>query len=141
MKSNAILERVYLGDRTLGSIYIDGKLMCKTLELPWKDNKRRISCIPEGDYQVTKEQPIPANDPSGRRERKYIHFRIHNVSRRDGILIHRGTKPPHSKGCIVVGMSFTSSSLPELVDSKTALDLLANVLPEGFILTIKSKGA
>lgn len=139
---NAVIERVKLSDRTLGSWYVNGKLICKTLELPWKDNKRRISCIPNGKYQVTKEPPIPKDDPSGRKYRPYPHFRIHGVPNRSGILVHRGRKPPHSAGCILVGLNFTgfSTATPELEYSKEALQQLVDIMPDGFILEIKDKG-
>src|SRR5574339_383707 len=87
-----LLERVYLETETLGSIYDShGVLICKTMELPWKDNQNNISCIPEGLYELTKEPPIPANDPLVRRQRDYGHFRFKNVPKRRGVLIHKIT--------------------------------------------------
>lgn len=37
---------------TLGELSVDGKKW-KTIELPWKDNKNNVSCIPAGTYKVT----------------------------------------------------------------------------------------
>ena len=43
------LVRVTTGmDGTFGVLIKDGVPLCVTLELPWRDNERSISCIPEG---------------------------------------------------------------------------------------------
>ena len=131
---NYILERVELTDRVLGSIYgPDGAMIAKSLELPNKENKRAISCIPYGTYEVIKQQPKP--------DRPYVYFRLPNVPGRSGILIHRGTKPAHSKGCILVASRFTNieTSEPELADSTIKLDWMAKNLPDQFTLTIRKK--
>ncbi len=129
-----ILERVYLPTRTLGSIYSpDGKIVCKTLELPWKENKKSVSCIPEGTY-LTMLQPPKA-------DRKYFYFRLPVVPGRSGILIHRGTNPTHSKGCILVASRFTNVETmePILEDSTTKLTWMTQNLPANFHLTIRKK--
>lgn len=144
-----LLDRVYLADRTLGSIYSpQGGLICKTLELPWLENKRSVSCIPEGKYRVTKEKPIPHDDPNtdedesgGRIYRPYWHFRLHGVPGRSGILIHRGNNPTHSQGCILVGARFGdfNTSLPTLEDSGKKLQWMTDNLPDEFDLLIEKK--
>lgn len=49
------LCRNYFGNGTNGLLYDEeGELVCKTIELPWKDNERRVSCIPEGTYGLVK---------------------------------------------------------------------------------------
>lgn len=135
------IERVYLPDRTLGSLYRDNEVIAKTLELPWLENKRAISCIPEGIYLTTKEPPIPVDDPWGRKERPYWHFRIHNVPGRSGILIHRGTEPQHSKGCILCASRFRNinTSKPSLEESAKKLQWLVDNLPDEFMLVIRPK--
>lgn len=135
------LERVYLHDRTLGSFYWKDQVIAKTLELPWRDNKRAISCILEGIFRVTKEQPIPPNDPWGRKERPYWHFRVHNVPNRSGILIHKGVKPEHSKGCILPGTRFAdaNTSAPVLESSGIKLQWMVDNLPQEFELEIITK--
>jgi hypothetical protein len=128
------LERVYLSDRTLGSLYDDkGEMIAKTLELPWKNNSRSVSCIPEGKYKVIKEPP--------KADRPYVYFRVLNVPGRSGILIHRGVKPIHSKGCILVGSRFAevNSNQPILESSTVKMDWLAKNLPDSFELEITKK--
>jgi len=144
-----LLDRAYLPDRTLGSIYSpQGGLICKTLELPWLENKRSISCIPEGKYRVTKEKPIPKDDPNtetdesgGRHERPYWHFRVHGVKDRSGILIHRGTNPHHSQGCLLVGARFGNfdGAFPTLEDSGKKLQWMTDNMPDEFNLLVEAK--
>ena len=33
---------------------MEGRFICNTIELPWKNNKKRVSCIPEGKYLLRK---------------------------------------------------------------------------------------
>lgn len=144
-----LLERVYLEDRTLGSIYgPNAGIICKTLELAWRDNQRSISCIPEGKYLVTYSGPVLADDPTteedesgGRHPRPYGHYIIHNVPKRSGILIHRGKTPEWSLGCVTVGGRFGNfhTSEPTLEDSAAKLEWMVNNLPKKFYLLIESK--
>ena len=32
---------------TMGQLFLNGELFCDTLENPWKNNQRNISCIPK----------------------------------------------------------------------------------------------
>lgn len=143
------MKRVYLKDRTLGSIYMpDETLICKTLELPWLENKRKISCIMEGKYLVTYSDPVQGDDPNtpedesgGRQYRPYAHYIVHNVPGRSGILIHRGRTPAWSLGCITVGGRFGNYNTPEptLEDSAEKLRWMVNTLPKKFWLQIEEK--
>jgi len=124
----------------IGSFQIKGQEICKTLELPWKNNARSISCIPLGTYNVTKEPPIPANDIHGRKERPYWHFRFHNVPGRSGVLIHKITYVSGLKGCVGTGFAtkdLNGDGLPDMIRSGDALAELVKVLPDQFKLTIE----
>ncbi len=48
------LKREYFQDGTNGEIYLDKEKICSSIELPWKENQKQISCIPEGRYQLKK---------------------------------------------------------------------------------------
>lgn len=48
------LRREYYPDGTNGTIALNGITICATIELPWKNNCARVSCIPEGRYPVVK---------------------------------------------------------------------------------------
>jgi hypothetical protein len=128
------LLRSYTEKQTPGGIYIDGKEVVKTLELPWKNNKKNISCIPEGSYTVRKRP--------GHEKRPYEHFHIMNVPGRAWILIHPGTYVWNVLGCIMPGLEFADLNRDGLVDvihSKTALKKLLELLPGEFTLTIEPK--
>lgn len=128
------IERVYLPTETLGSLYVDGKFMCKTMELPWKNNQRSISCIPEGEYDVIKQYP--------KDDRPYMYFRLPKVEGRSGILIHRITYVSGLKGCIGVGKEFkdlNNDGVPDIIRSGEALEELINLLPDSFKITIRKK--
>jgi hypothetical protein len=43
---------LHLPDRTIGVFNLPSGKEVYTLELPYKDNKRRVSCIPTGEYVV-----------------------------------------------------------------------------------------
>ncbi|HCY83424.1 MAG TPA: hypothetical protein DHV22_18475, partial [Xanthomarina gelatinilytica] len=47
-----VLHRAYFEEGTNGALFNSGRFLCHTIELPWNDNKRNISCIPEGVYKV-----------------------------------------------------------------------------------------
>ncbi|MGV9003282.1 DUF5675 family protein [Flavobacterium sp.] len=48
------LERTYFPDGTNGKLVCEGKLICYTIELPWKNNEKKVSCIPKGKYFIKK---------------------------------------------------------------------------------------
>ena len=98
---------------------------CDTLELPYLENKRRISSVLPGTYEATKRlTPHSAF--------AYEHIHVLEVPWRNWILIHRGNRPEHTKGCILVGDRLDD----QLVNSKEALDKLLEVLPDQFDVTI-----
>ena len=79
-----------------------GGFECWTLELPWKDNRPQVSCIPAGEYLTA-----PWNSRKWPRT-----YHITNVPGRTAILMHTGnvagdkTIPgfkSHVLGCILLG--------------------------------------
>ena len=73
-----VLTRTYFPEGTQGVLEWNGTLVCYTIELPWLDNQRRISCISEGGYVLQK-----------RFSPKFKwHLHLKNVPGRDFILIH-----------------------------------------------------
>ena len=73
-----LLNRTYFPEGTQGALEWNGTLVCYTIELPWLQNQRRISCIPEGEYVLQK-----------RFSPKFKwHIHLQNVPGRDFILIH-----------------------------------------------------
>lgn len=128
-----LIERVYLPTETLGSWYVDGIMICKTMELPWKGNQRGISCIPERIYDVIREEESPLH--------KYPHFRILDVPDRDGILVHKITFVSGLKGCIGVGefKDLNGDNVPDMINSGINLQKLYDMMPNIFQLEIRKK--
>ena len=79
MSKTITLCRTYHPAGTNGFLYDpDGELLCLTIELPWRNNLVRESCIPEGTYPLTK-----------RYSQKFKHhILINDVPDRSLILIH-----------------------------------------------------
>ncbi|MFY7963518.1 MAG: DUF5675 family protein [Chitinophagaceae bacterium] len=86
-----VLLRNYCTNGTNGNLYFNGDGLCQTIELPWKNNERKVSCIPEGRYELIK-----------RYSPKYKwHLQVCNVPNRDLILIHPfNDAQKESMGCI-----------------------------------------
>ena len=96
-KANLLLIRDAFTDKsTIGKLYFDGEFYGHTLELAWKDNEKRVSCIPKGVYEVKKRH-------TEKSKYKYEHLHILDVPNRDLVLLHIGNYPKNSKGCILLG--------------------------------------
>ena len=118
-----------MDDCTLG-ILTYGDFKCFTLELPWKNNERNVSCIPRAlGYKGEKHQS-PANGPV---------IAINNVLNRTYIQIHSANFLRQLKGCIAVGDSIKfldGDSLPDVTNSKNTLKALLAVLPDNFMIEV-----
>ena len=101
------LYRAYLPDdsATLGKLILPGGWSCYTLEPPWKNNERGISCIPEGVYPVRRRQsPVVERASAGVFE---IGWEICDVPERDFIMFHPGNwVKKDTEGCPLVGRDF-----------------------------------
>ena len=108
--------------------------MCDTLENPWLDNQRNISCIPEGEYKVRLRL---ARESASR---DYLHLLVQDVPNRDWILFHRGNTAKDTSGCILVGLG---SQQDFVSNSVLAMDLLIKEVihlgGENINLIIKNK--
>ncbi len=128
------IHTISLPTETLGSLFVDGVMICKTMELPWRDNKKSVSCIPAGTYTVMKQEP--------KEGRNYPYFRFKKVPGRGGILIHKISYVSGLKGCIGVGKEFkdlNNDGTPDIIRSGEALQELIDLLPDEFELTIIRK--
>lgn len=128
------LKRTYFPAGCNGSIYRGDIFICHTIELPWKDNERRTSCIPEGRYELQK-----------RYSPKFKwHLIIKGVPGRSVILIHPANDAMKElKGCIAPVCELTGEGKGLL--SKNALTRLIAVVYAAFakeqtvFITIKSE--
>ncbi len=123
------IKRWYHKDCTLGRLAVGG-FQCFTLELPWLENQRGISCIPRGTYKAFKRQS-PKNG-------LVVEFR--NVPDRSNIQIHSGNYTRQIEGCVLVGSSIAfldGDSVPDVANSKVTLDKLLALLPDEFEVAIE----
>lgn len=97
---------------------------CCTLELPWKDNERQISCIPTGTYKGTK-----------RTSPKYgLHIHILDVPDRDWILVHQANFVRQLRGCVAVGkkhIDIDGDGSRDVTASRDTMKELMTHIPDG----------
>tara|TARA_B100000902_G_C27303377_1_gene914071 strand:- start:1906 stop:2388 length:483 start_codon:yes stop_codon:yes gene_type:complete len=129
-----ILRDTFSDESTIGELFLNGERFCDTLELPYRDNQRSISCIPVGEYKVR----LRVARESATRD--YLHLLVKDVKDRSHILFHRGNTAKDTRGCILVGQG----SQQDIVHNSTlAMDLLMkeiiNLGGENINLIIKNK--
>ena len=129
-----ILRDTFSDESIIGELFLNGERFCNTLELPFRDNQRSVSCIPTGEYKVRLRLPRESAT------RDYIHLLVQDVPSRDYILFHRGNSAKDTHGCILVGQG----SQQDVVHNSTlAMDLLIkeiiNLGGEKINLIIKNK--
>jgi len=113
---------------TLGRLFVDGEYLCRTLERPWLNNQRSVSCIPLGIYKG-------AIQPSPRFQRDLPE--LLDVPGRSQILFHAGNTPEDTEGCILVGMERAEYE-PRILQSRAALAKLMDALAgEAFTLEVR----
>ena len=83
--------RTYFPDGTICILEFEGKFICNTIELPWKMNETKVSCVPEGKYFIRK-----------RYSRKFQwHLEVIDVKNRSLILFHPANNALNElNGCI-----------------------------------------
>lgn len=114
---------------TFGTLVLDDGWACRTVELPWRDNQRGVSCIPEGTYPAA-----PFYSPHlGRTV-----YLLRDVPGRQEIEIHNGNFAGDAAkgyrtqvhGCILVGRSVGTIEIegggeqPGVTSSRATLDEL-----------------
>lgn len=122
------------GVQTLGVMYVlngrnEIQFRCMTLELPWKDNLKRISCIPAGTYTVVKHKSPKFGKC----------FWIKNVPGRSEVLIHYGNYHKDVLGCILVGDDYKDVNKDwrlDVTNSKKTLEKLLKIMPSEFELKV-----
>ena len=118
---------------TVGWLYIDGKLICETLEDKDRGLTQDMSleeikklkvygetAIPIGTYDV-----IVNNSPKFKRNLP----RLQNVPGFDGILIHEGNTIKHTKGCILVGQNRLKG---QLINSKKYSKIVTDLISKAY---------
>lgn len=107
---------------TRGIVILDDIRLCDSMELPWKDNKKNVSCIPDGLYKY-----VPHT--WSRNGMKLI--RLVDVPDRTAILVHPCNSIKELKGCLGLG----AVSKTGLVSSTAAVIKFIKEIPkEGELL-------
>ena len=132
---NLLIIRDTFSDKsTIGELFINGERFCDTLENPWINNKKNVSCIPKGEYKVR----LRLARESATRD--YLHLLVEDVENRSYILFHIGNTPKDTSGCILVGLG---SEQHVVYNSTLAMDLvmkeILNLGGENINLIIKNK--
>lgn len=119
-----ILKRIANTSRGVFGVLMDeDSPLCVTIERPWLDNKKMVSCIPDGTYKFAKH--------SGEKFKNV--WEILDVPDRTAILIHSGNTMSDVQGCVAVGSSFFDNGV---LQSQTALDKLRKEMPDDGIIEI-----
>ena len=106
--------------------------ICKTLELPDKNNQAKISCIPKGIYEVKYTL-----SPSFKKHT----YEIMNVPDRAGIRLHSGNFTRQILGCILLGkelIDIDKDGTIDITESRNTIDEFESLLYyEPFTLTLQ----
>jgi hypothetical protein len=102
------------------------------LELDDENNERRVSRIPEGEYECVKRWSEKYKD----------HFHILDVPNRDYILIHIGNYHTDTKGCLLPGQSIVDingDGHKDVTSSGATMRMLNRLLPDEFTVVITNQ--
>ena len=129
-----LLQRAYFKEGTNGTLFCSDIFLCHTIELPWENNKRNISCIPEGQYEI---------EPRFSKRFQH-HLILKNVKGRSFILFHPANDAKRDlQGCIAPVTYL--SGIGRGVYSRNAMQKLLSLSyqakdrKEKILLTIKSQ--
>lgn len=94
----------------VGEIYVEGEFFCNTIEQPWRDNRRFVSCVPAGEYTLERfvsdkygEVVALVNHDLG------VYSRKHEAGDGDryACLIHAANWSSQLQGCIAPGKTLS----------------------------------
>lgn len=139
MKTVRLTRQKQTDAGTEGFLSTDG-FNCYTLELPWRNNIRQKSCIPEGSYRCQITQ-------SPRFGRVYT---VTGVEGRGNILFHSGNYAgdvdkgykTHVQGCILLGKrtGYLGQQRGILVSRPAVSEFMSRMAGQPFILEISHAG-
>jgi len=93
------LIRTAFTEHGVFGVFLDGRIpFCLTLERPWLNNQRNVSCINGGEYVCRRVQSPKFGNT----------FEVTNVRGRSEILFHKGNLMEDSHGCILLGEQYES---------------------------------
>ena len=111
------LTRTYFPNGTNGKLECKGKSICNTIELPWRENETRVSCIPEGKYFIKKRYS----------QKFQWHLEVLDVKNRSLILFHPANNALQElNGCIAPVTKLSGPGLGLM--SRKAFSKLKNIV-------------
>jgi hypothetical protein len=137
-----VLQRAYFKQGTNGTLFssdtpseiAQDRFLCHTIELPWINNKRNVSCIPEGPYEI-----VPRFS-----KRFQHHLILKNVEGRSFILFHPANDAIRDLAGCIAPVTYLSG-IGKGVYSRDAMQKLLSLVyqaqdrKEKITLTIKSQ--
>ncbi|SRR5260221_10959694 len=130
---NFILKRLTKDSEipTFGVLFHEGQIpFALTLERPWRNNERGVSCIPIGTYTCKRIQSPKFGNT----------FQVMSVPGRNAIEIHKGNIEDNTHGCILIGEQFSIlQDEPSIAASKEGFEefLRITTTVDKFTLEIK----
>lgn len=111
------LHRWYHTQGTNGILQYQGRTVCACIELPWRGNRRYVSCIPEGRYRLVRR----------RHQRWGVQLAVETVPNREGILFHPANNAlSELQGCIAPVTTHTAPGVGPY--SRIALERLKDLV-------------
>ncbi|MGX9985391.1 DUF5675 family protein [Soonwooa purpurea] len=123
------LLRTYMSKGTNGRLYHDGRELCKCIELGWHKNAKQRSCVPEGEYRLSKRYS----------SRHGWHFQLMDVPGRSLILVHPANCAERELlGCIapVTGHTGEGRGYSSRLAMQKLKDLLFPIMDQGHIVKL-----
>ena len=123
------IKRSYHDDFTMGIGSCEG-FNFVSLELPWLDNKRNISCIPPGKYKA-KKRISPGKG--------YEVIELIGVFDRTYIQCHNGNYTRQILGCLLFGSGLKfidSDDIIDITNSEKTIKKVLSLLPDTFEIEI-----
>lgn len=128
IKNKIYINRVFQNNqKTLGvGLILTGNWILKdfkTIELPWKNNERNISCIPAGVYEAMAIERYSNSEYA---------IWLQDVPKRSEILIHTANHVNQLLGCIAPGVRFkdiNDDGKIDIVNSDYVMKIFKGLFP------------
>lgn len=129
MKLQLVRDSVSPVGCTLGKLRIVGDVVVQTIERPWLNNTKGVSCVPKGVYRLERHssEAYPKTWALVNRELGVIHYpdaKLPNA--RTVVLIHAANKASELRGCIAPGILRAGDSVVRSRDAMTLLSMLVS---------------
>lgn len=134
MAADIRIRRIHVPGQVLGTLQV-GSWSCWTLELPWRSNRLRESCIP----------PEPGHSPIKYEARKHESpqfgktIYLPGVSDRSEILIHPGNYVSDTAGCILVGddlRDINGNGALDVTRSQATMQKVLDLMPDDMTVSV-----